>query len=133
MPLHYTAPPANRYPQSPPPSRPPFNLKSEISHLRPISRPHNKRDTPANIIVLCLNHHAMFHRGTVAIQPRRITPARCRADVFESRRRIHPAPPHSLAQTRRAYPFFRIFLRPPKSQISDFKSRPSPYPHMLGL
>lgn len=39
----------------------------EGHHLRPLGQPHNGPDVPANVIILCPNHHALFDCGAITI------------------------------------------------------------------
>lgn len=40
---------------------------SEAHHLKPLGSPHYGPDTPANIIVLCPNHHVMLDYGVISL------------------------------------------------------------------
>jgi hypothetical protein len=42
----------------------------EAAHVRPLGKPHNGPDSPANMIVLCPNHHLQFDRGLLTIRMR---------------------------------------------------------------
>jgi len=42
----------------------------EGHHIRPLGHPHYGPDIPANIIILCPNHHAQFDQGVLAINPK---------------------------------------------------------------
>jgi hypothetical protein len=42
---------------------------SEGHHLKPLGSPHFGPDTEGNIIVVCPNHHIMFDRGALCIDP----------------------------------------------------------------
>lgn len=42
----------------------------EGHHLRPLGRPHDGEDNKSNIVILCPNHHVMFDRCVMAIDPR---------------------------------------------------------------
>ncbi len=42
----------------------------EGHHLRPLGKPHNGEDHRTNIIILCPNHHVMFDRNVMAIDPK---------------------------------------------------------------
>ena len=43
---------------------------AEAHHIRPLGTPHDGPDSPGNIIVLCPNHHVMFDRGALSLDPR---------------------------------------------------------------
>ena len=47
----------------------PGNFYAEGHHLRPLGKPHNGEDLESNIIILCPNHHVMFDRCVMAIDP----------------------------------------------------------------
>lgn len=70
----------------------PEGYLSEGHHLRPLGHPHLGPDIPANILVLCPNHHAQFDRGVLAIHPTThkvhlFTSAEAQGDLFHS---LHP-------------------------------------------
>lgn len=46
----------------------------EGHHIQPLGQPHNGPDIPANVIILCPNHHALFDVGalTVDLKQRRV-------------------------------------------------------------
>jgi predicted restriction endonuclease len=46
---------------------------SEGHHLRPLGRPHDGPDVPANILVVCPNCHVMLDRGAVVLEREAIT------------------------------------------------------------
>ena len=67
----------------------------ETHHLRPLGAPHHGPDTPANMLVLCPNHHAMFDLR----MPRFLS-----ADTVEIEGKQHRlAMKHKLAQSHVAY------------------------------
>lgn len=39
----------------------------EGHHIQPLGQPHNGPDIPANVIILCPNHHALFDLGAITI------------------------------------------------------------------
>lgn len=39
----------------------------EGHHIRPLGQPHNGPDVPANVIILCPNHHALFDCGAITV------------------------------------------------------------------
>lgn len=45
----------------------PSGAYAEAAHIRPLGRPHEGPDVPANVLCLCPNHHVLFDRGTVRI------------------------------------------------------------------
>ena len=47
----------------------PKKYYAEGHHLRPLGKPHNGEDLESNIIILCPNHHVMFDRSVMAIDP----------------------------------------------------------------
>lgn len=54
----------------------------EGHHIQPLGQPHNGPDIPANVIILCPNHHALFDLGTITIDVRQgrvihVDPADC--------------------------------------------------------
>lgn len=42
---------------------------AESHHIRPMGSPHNGPDIEGNILVVCPNHHVMFDRGALIIDP----------------------------------------------------------------
>jgi predicted restriction endonuclease len=42
---------------------------AESHHIKPMGTPHNGPDVEGNILVVCLNHHVMFDRGALIIDP----------------------------------------------------------------
>jgi hypothetical protein len=46
---------------------------SEGHHLRPLGRPHDGPDLPANILIVCPNCHVLLDRGAVLLDRARIT------------------------------------------------------------
>ena len=42
---------------------------AESHHIRPMGSPHNGPDVEGNILVVCPNHHVMFDRGALVIDP----------------------------------------------------------------
>jgi len=48
----------------------PDRFYAEAAHIRPLGKPHSGPDTPANMIVLCPNHHLQFDRGVISIRMR---------------------------------------------------------------
>lgn len=44
------------------------NLYAEGHHIQPLGAPHNGPDVPANIIVVCPNHHALLDYGAIYLE-----------------------------------------------------------------
>ena len=42
---------------------------AEAHHIKPLGIPHNGPDVKGNILVVCPNHHVMFDRGALIIDP----------------------------------------------------------------
>jgi putative restriction endonuclease len=42
---------------------------AEGAHVRPMGRPHGGPDSVDNVICLCPNHHVLFDRGVIGIDP----------------------------------------------------------------
>ncbi|MBL7038869.1 MAG: HNH endonuclease [Pirellulaceae bacterium] len=42
---------------------------AESHHVKPLGSPHFGPDTEGNILVVCPNHHVMFDRGALAVDP----------------------------------------------------------------
>ena len=42
---------------------------AEVHHIRPLGAGHDGPDIPANMLVLCPNHHAAFDLSTMALDP----------------------------------------------------------------
>jgi len=42
---------------------------AESHHIRPLGSPHDGPDVEGNILVVCPNHHVMFDRGALVIDP----------------------------------------------------------------
>jgi hypothetical protein len=42
---------------------------AESHHIRPLGAPHFGPDTEGNIVVVCPNHHVMFDRGALSVDP----------------------------------------------------------------
>jgi putative restriction endonuclease len=42
---------------------------AEGAHVRPMGRPHNGPDSVTNVLCLCPNHHVLFDRGVIGIDP----------------------------------------------------------------
>jgi len=40
----------------------------EAAHIKPLGKPHDGPDIPANMIVLCPNHHLQFDRGVITVR-----------------------------------------------------------------
>jgi len=40
---------------------------AEGAHIRPLGRPHNGPDVPANILCMCPNHHLLFDKGAFTV------------------------------------------------------------------
>ncbi len=45
----------------------PIGAYSEGAHIRPLGKPHNGPDSPANLLCLCPNHHVMLDRLAIYI------------------------------------------------------------------
>lgn len=43
---------------------------AEAHHVRPLGTPHEGSDLEGNIIVVCPNHHIMFDRGAICLDPK---------------------------------------------------------------
>jgi len=48
----------------------PTKYYAEGHHLKPLGKPHNGEDHESNIIILCPNHHILFDRNVMAIDPK---------------------------------------------------------------
>jgi hypothetical protein len=62
----------------------PDRYYSEGAHIKPVGKPHNGPDTPANILILCPNHHVELDSGMITLHPKDSE------YVVESRNLKHP-------------------------------------------
>jgi hypothetical protein len=62
----------------------PDRYYSEGAHIKPVGKPHNGPDTPANILILCPNHHVELDCGMITLRPKDLE------YVVESRNLKHP-------------------------------------------
>ena len=47
----------------------PTGFYAEAAHVHPLGTPHNGPDISGNVLCLCPNHHVMFDKGTIWIDP----------------------------------------------------------------
>jgi predicted restriction endonuclease len=62
---------------------------AECHHLKPIGSPHYGPDVPGNILVLCPNHHVLFDRAVVTIDPNTLRLRHLVEGFFERDARLH--------------------------------------------
>ena len=93
----------------------PSRFYVEAAHVRPLGKPHNGPDTPANMIILCPNHHLQFDRGILSLRLKAGVPvfvSRITGDPINGKPlSLHPKHPLDLAhiQWHRAY-FLKVPL-----------------------
>ena len=58
---------------------------AESHHIRPLGSPHFGPDNEGNILVACPNHHVMFDRGALCVDPETLTVSHV-SGAFEARR-----------------------------------------------
>jgi len=90
---------------------------AEAHHLWPIGSPHFGPDVPGNIVVVCPNHHAMFDRGAITIDPTTLKVRHIVPGVFSVRSQLYLEDWHSLGQKYLQYHHHKIFEK--KSFVSD--------------
>jgi predicted HNH restriction endonuclease len=83
---------------------------AEAHHLRPIGSPHFGPDVAGNIICLCPNHHIMFDRGALGVEPqsRRILQKVGQEEFHE----LYVEQWHHLDNRFLSYHLTNIFRRP---------------------
>jgi len=82
---------------------------AESHHMRPLGTPHSGPDVEGNILVVCPNHHVMFDRGAIMIDPLSLVVTHIR-DAIEPRRLLLRSW-HALNRHYLEYHSERIFGR----------------------
>ena len=80
---------------------------AECHHLKPLGTPHLGPDIEGNLLVLCPNHHIMFDRGALAIEPTSLL-VRHATDAIKPCR-LFVLPWHSLKVSYLEYHLEHIF------------------------
>ena len=80
---------------------------AEAHHVKPIGSPHNGPDREGNIVVVCPNHHVMFDRGALKIDPHTLTISHIRR-AFEPRT-LYIASWHRIDRRMLSYYMSNIF------------------------
>ena len=88
----------------------------EAAHIKPLGKPHDGPDTPANMIVLCPNHHLQFDRGVITVRMKRGVPvfvSRIAGDPINGKPiSLHPKHPLDPAHVQWHHAYF---LKLPRS------------------
>ncbi|MBL9090542.1 MAG: HNH endonuclease [Planctomycetaceae bacterium] len=80
---------------------------AECHHLKPLGAPHFGPDIESNLLVLCPNHHVLFDRGSLRIDP--LTWSVLRFDREVKPRTLYRQPWHVIDQQYLDYHSTKIF------------------------
>jgi hypothetical protein len=82
---------------------------AEAHHLKPLGFPHLGPDLAGNIIVPCPNHHVMFDRGVVMIDPGTLHIQHVVSDAIPTGMCLHLEPWHKIKRCYLVYHCSKIF------------------------
>jgi len=88
-----------------------LTLYAEAHHLKPLGGPHRGPDLFGNILVLCPNHHVMFDRGAVMVEPASLLVRHRVPSVFPGGQRLYVKPWHQLDEPCLVYHRDEIYCK----------------------